>query len=75
MRKAKRVEVRRYRGIALEVLDDGRHGWAVTVYLGDADGGRVMLRDHRPEGLAALVKQAQAEIDRRLGALPAPDHA
>lgn len=62
----RQVEVRTYRDSRLEVLDDGGDGWTVAIYASDGTG-RVLLRNRTPHGLAQLLKEAEAHVNRRLG--------
>ena len=73
MQHLRQVEIRTYRGCRLEILDDGGDGWAVAIYAADAPG-RVLLRNHAPHGLAQLLAEAEARVDRRLQKAPSPDY-
>jgi hypothetical protein len=62
----RQIELRTYRDCRLEVLDDGGDGWMVVVHAPDAPSER-QLRNRVPQGLAPLLAEAKAHVDRRLG--------
>ena len=73
MQHMRQVEVRTYRGCHLEILDDGGDGWVVAVHNPDTSD-RVLLRNSMPNGLAVLLEEAEARVDRRLGKVSFPDY-
>ena len=70
------VQVRTYRGHRLELRDDGGTGWTVAVHPpgggqgGDGGAPAEVLRNSVPNGLAALLAEAERRVDRRLDGAP-----
>jgi hypothetical protein len=65
MRRFRQVGTQTYRDHHLELMDDRGAGWAVTIHApGTQD--KVVLRNHVPNGLPDLLREAQRRIDRRL---------
>jgi hypothetical protein len=68
MRPPQPIEIKTYRSARLEVSDDRGDGWIVNVYIPGTEKPLV-LRNRVPHGLAQLLKEAEAYVDRRLGSL------
>jgi hypothetical protein len=62
----KQIQIKTYRSARMEVSDDRGDGWIVTVYLPHATKPLVLC-NRVPHGLAQLLKEAEAYVDRRLG--------
>ena len=73
MARIRQIEVRRYRGGRIAIMDDGGAGWVLKVYL-PGDAGSRTIRNHTPNGIGTLLKEAVASIDRALGASVPPDY-
>lgn len=73
MQNMKRMEIRSYRNARLEIMDDGGDGWAVAIYIAD-EPSRRMLRNRVPHGLAVLLSEAEAYVDRRMNDGPLLDY-
>ena len=65
MPRLRQIEFQTFRNYRLEVDDDGGDGWLVTIYDPDLTD-RSVLRTSVPGGLAELLDEAHARIDRRL---------
>jgi hypothetical protein len=68
MRPPQPIEIKTYRSARLEVSDDRGDGWIVGVYL-PGTTKPLILRNRVPRGLAQLLKEAEAYVDRRLGSV------
>jgi hypothetical protein len=66
MRPPQPVQIKAYKNARLEVSDDRGDGWIVAVYVPDT-AKPLILRNRVPHGLAQLLKEAEAYVDRRLG--------
>jgi hypothetical protein len=73
MRPPQPIEIKTYRSARLEVSDDRGDGWIVAVYLPDTKKALV-LRNRVPHGLAQLLKEAEAYVDRRFEAVGPVDY-
>jgi hypothetical protein len=65
MAKLRQIEVRRYRGARLVIIDDGGSGWLVRVYSPDDPAPRA-LRDPAPNALGSLLARAEGLVDELL---------
>lgn len=65
VQRMRQVDVRAYRNARLEIMDDGGDGWAAAIYI-TGEPGRHMLRNRVPHGLAGLLQEAEARVDRHL---------
>ena len=61
----RRVTMTTYRRHRLEVFDDLGNGWQVVIHPPVA-AGRITLQNRVPSGLAVLVAEARAQVDRRI---------
>jgi hypothetical protein len=57
----------------VEISDDRGDGWIVAVYLPDT-AKPLVLRNRVPQGLAQLLKEAEAYVDRRVEAVGPVDY-
>jgi hypothetical protein len=73
MRPLQQIQIKTYRSARLEILDDRGDGWVVAIYLPDTTKSLV-LRNRASNGLAQLLKEAEAYVDRRLGAAGPVDY-
>lgn len=61
------IETRTYRGFRLEIRDDDGDGWSVAIYPTPGTAAQTMtLRNRVPSGLAILLAEAEARIDRQI---------
>ena len=66
MRLPYTIKVRSCRDARSEIRNDGGNGWTVAVHTPDTPN--VLLpRNRIPQGLAQLLDEAKAYVDRRLG--------
>ncbi len=63
MRGRRRVSMTTYRSHRLEVFDDQGDGWQVVIHPPVAVQ-RITLHNRVPSGLAILVAEARARVDR-----------
>jgi hypothetical protein len=65
------VKIQRYRDCRLEIRDGGGQGW--TIHIHTPRGGKPgTIRNRMPRGLAMLLEEARARVDRECGDGSAP---
>ncbi|TDG16184.1 hypothetical protein [Paracraurococcus ruber] len=69
----RQVEIRSLRDCRVEILDDGGDGWMVVVHTPDPRD-QLVMRNSVPHGLAALLAEAEAYVNRRANTGRLPDY-